>query len=107
MKPGGTLILSFPNVRAITRLMTLAIKGKFPRTSGDGEHYDGGHLHYFTTRDIQDLLKLHGFDIVRSEGMLPQDGKNKKLVNITSKILGRKISREFILHGVVIKAVKK
>lgn len=53
-KKEGYVILSTPNIRYYKHIIKL-ILGRFPKTSGDQEHYDGGHLHYFTYRDIIDL----------------------------------------------------
>lgn len=107
LRKNGTLILSFPNVRAISRLYSLAVRGRFPRTSGDTEFFDGGHIHYFTTKDICHMLEKNGFKVKTAEGMLPDGGRRKNLVKFSAKLLGKTLSREFILHGTIVKAVKQ
>ena len=53
-KPKGHVIISTPNIRYYKHILKL-ISGRFPNTSGDKEHYDGGHLHYFTYKDLMGL----------------------------------------------------
>ncbi len=59
LKPGGKLLLSTPNILA--HIDKMRETKRFPKTSGDPEPYDGGHLHFFTYQDIYDLLELTGF----------------------------------------------
>jgi methionine biosynthesis protein MetW len=89
LKEKGSLVISTPNIRYFPHLFSLAIKGKFPKTSNDKEHYDGGHLHYFTFNDVEELLVSYGFKIVGKYG-----------------IFGRKILKEFLSAGIIIKGEK-
>jgi len=68
LKPGGKLLLSTPNILA--HIDKMRETRRFPKTSGDPEPYDGGHLHFFTYQDIYDLLKLTGF--AQSESASPR-----------------------------------
>ncbi|NMX21364.1 hypothetical protein C5S30_02780 [ANME-1 cluster archaeon GoMg4] len=90
LKNGGSLVISAPNIRHLSHLFNLIIKGRFPKTSNDTEHWDGGHLHYFTFKDIEDILKEYGFRIVMKKG-----------------VFGRDIFKEFLSTGIVIKATEK
>lgn len=65
LSPGGLLILQTPNVRHYLQVVRIAVKGRGPKTSGDPEGIDGGHVHYFTGRDVAELLQAAGFDTVR------------------------------------------
>ena len=69
IKPGGQLIVSTPNFRKIKNLWTLWGKGRFPKTSGDCEGWDGGHLAYFTRKDLLQLLTQAGFTPTRYQGI--------------------------------------
>lgn len=89
LKKGGFLIISTPNIRYWHHLFDIVIKGKFPKTSTDTDHYDGGHLHYFTYKDIENILENEGFKIVKKSG-----------------VFGRDIIKEFLSPGVVFKAKK-
>jgi len=90
LKKGGFLIVITPNIRYWHHLFDLILKGRFPRTSGDTEHYDGGHLHYFTYKDIETILEIKGFKITQKKG-----------------VFGRKIMKEFFSPGIVFKAIKR
>src|SRR5438034_356763 len=66
--PGGTLIVLVPNIRQYYRMYQLLVRGRFPRTSGDPEGMDGGHLHYFTFSDVRELLENAGFSAIALTG---------------------------------------
>lgn len=69
---GGCLIIATPNIRYLKHLSTLFFRGRFPRTSIDEEGYDGGHLHYFTFRDIEAILKGAGFRVNVRQGIVSE-----------------------------------
>ena len=92
LKPGGILIISFPNIRWWVHIASLAFFGKFPKTSTDPEAYDGGHLHYFTYKDMEVLLKKHGFKVTEKCGV--------------PSSLPLNLFMEFKSPGIVIKAKK-
>ena len=59
----GQLILSTPNILYENYLKDFVRTRKFPKTSGDSIPYDGGHIHFFTYRDIFDLMQIAGFNV--------------------------------------------
>ena len=67
LRPGGRLVVSVPNIRYWPRLRTL-LGGYFPRTTGDPAGYDGGHLHYFTTRNVAEVFAASGLTRIESYG---------------------------------------
>jgi methionine biosynthesis protein MetW len=69
LRPGGTLVMTVPNVRAFWRLGRLLVQGWFARTSLDPEGYDGGTLHYFAFRNVKSLLHATGFDVRTAHGI--------------------------------------
>ena len=89
LKKGGILIISTPNIRYWRYLFSLIFKGRFPKTSNDTELWDGGHLHYFTFKDVEDLLTKYGFKIITKRG-----------------VFGRDFLKEFRSPGIIIKAIK-
>jgi len=89
LKRGGILIISTPNIRHWRHLFSLIVKGRFPKTSCDTEHWDGGHLHYFTYKDIELLLSEHGFEVLVKRG-----------------VFGREFLKEFLSPGIIIKGRK-
>ncbi|MFX0135401.1 MAG: class I SAM-dependent methyltransferase [Candidatus Hodarchaeota archaeon] len=70
LKLKGELIISTPNIRFLKHLYSLLIKGRFPKTSNDFELYDGGHIHYFTFKDMKNILEKTGFKILIERGVL-------------------------------------
>jgi len=66
LKPGGIFIVEVPNVAFIRYRINLLF-GIRPRTSW-GYGWDGGHLGYFTRRDLKKLLKENGFEILNVTG---------------------------------------
>lgn len=90
LKTNGILIISTPNMRYWHHLLTLVFKGRFPKTSADTRRYNGGHLHYFTYKDIEELLKTNGFTTLKKQG-----------------VFGKNFMKEFLSPGVIIKARKR
>jgi methionine biosynthesis protein MetW len=68
VRPGGQVCLGCPNVRAMWRLVRLAVLGRFPRVTRDSG-YDGGTIHYFCRRDVDALLTEAGLDVQASVGV--------------------------------------
>jgi SAM-dependent methyltransferase len=68
LRKGGTLIINTPNI-AFVKKRLLLLFGRFPATAQNNEGlggdilFDSGHLHYFTFRSLQLLLKRYGFEI--------------------------------------------
>lgn len=90
LKTEGIAIISSPNTRHLSRVLSLLVKGRFPKTSGDEEGYDGGHIHYFTYKDLEALLEQNGFEVLGKYG-----------------VFGKNFLKEFRSPGIVIKARKQ
>jgi len=108
LRPYGVLVVTTPNVRAYRHILTL-IRGRFPRTSGDPEGYDGGHLHYFTFSDVCHLLREAGFDALEEFGLyrwtsLTAWGRIKERIKA---LLGDRLKREFFSGGIVVRARRR
>jgi len=61
LKKDGHFILSTPNILYEKYLKDFVRSRKFPKTSADSFPYDGGHIHFFTYRDIFELMQAAGF----------------------------------------------
>jgi len=61
LKNDGKLVLSTPNILYEKYLKDFVRTRRFPKTSGDQFPYDGGHIHFFTYKDIYQLLEKSGF----------------------------------------------
>jgi len=104
----GTLILTTPNIRFIDFINPLLLKGVFPKTSQDSGSYDGGHLHYFTFRDIKKLLSNAGFTVVRERGYDEKKYFSAKVVafKMMMKFWEKEINKEFFCQGILVTATK-
>ncbi len=58
LSPGGTVVLSLPNVRFHTTITSLVFRGRWPRR--DRGVHDRTHLQWFTRLDALDLLGSAG-----------------------------------------------
>lgn len=67
LRPHGLFVVSVPNIRYWPRVRSL-LRGYFPRTTGDPNGYDGGHLHYFASRNVIEVFEAAGLHSVRSYG---------------------------------------
>ncbi len=101
VQPGGTFIVSTVNIRYARYLLTLLFGGRFPRTSRDRTMYDGGHLHYFTCRDLQALIREQGFRLLNTRGVL-----STKRLRWLRPFVHVSLVREFLSAGVIVKARK-
>lgn len=105
LKKNGKLIISTPNVRFSDHLFTLIFKGKFPKTSLDPELYDGGHIHFFTYKDMHLLLQEAGFKKIQESGIINKNERGWKGKLIES-FVGAKLMREFRTPGILLIATK-
>ncbi|MBN1823457.1 MAG: class I SAM-dependent methyltransferase [Endomicrobiales bacterium] len=105
LKDNGSLVLSTPNFRKVKNILRLLFKGSFPKTSGDRVGWDGGHLHYFTYKDLKDILEDNGFAVARRDCLVSEEkfSSFKKLLEL---LLPKTVFEEFIAGGIVIKAIK-
>ncbi len=98
-KPGAEFILTTPNIRYIRHLFRLVLQGKGPKTAGHHDDellWDGGHVHYFTSRDLKALLKDAGFVSVQSMAMIQPDGFLPGMRSLLSRWPGNPLVREFL-----------
>jgi methionine biosynthesis protein MetW len=100
LRPGGRAVVSTPNIQFWRHIWSIA-RGRFPRTSTDPEGYDGGHLHYFTFRDLETLAREAGLEIVHRHGIInaPAYGLKNRLLCV---LAGERFVREFRTFGVLL-----
>lgn len=84
LKPGGTAILSAPNIRFLKYLYNLAVRGTFR------DRMWAGHIRFFTYRDMIKLTKSCGFKITGMYG--------------TCK--GKYFLKEFLSRNIILKLEK-
>lgn len=61
----GQLVIAVPNVASFSNRARI-LSGREPVTSCD-PGWDGGHLHYFTKRSLDEFLRRHGFYVHRRQ----------------------------------------
>ncbi len=104
LSPVGYAVISTPNIRKLQRIVSI-IRGHFPGTSYDPVGFDGGHLHYFTSRDLANLFLHNGFDIEAVRGICGDRRTWKYRLAVT--LLGKRFEDEFLSSAILIKARKK
>lgn len=105
----GRLIVATPNIRYISYLMDVAIRGRGPKTSKDTTPgvWDGGHIHYFTARDVQELLTSQGLVV---EGIAFYASEALMVVRkwkLLKCLLNHRFGREFLWPGVAVVAIRE
>lgn len=63
--------------------------------------YDGGHLHYFTFRDLEALGEAVGLEVIHRPGIInaPRYGRKNRLLQA---LLGERFVREFRTFGILL-----
>ncbi len=105
LRPGGQLVLTTPNIRNFRNLYTLIFKGMFPHTTPDTFVWGGGHLHYFTRKDINTLLNKAGFNKISFSINQEQLLLSKKR-NLIHFLIGEKKFGEWFCGSITVDAKK-
>lgn len=98
-RPGAEFILTTPNVRYIRHLIRLVLQGKGPKTAAHHDDellWDGGHIHYFTSKDLETLLKEAGFVSVQSMAIIQAGGFLPTIRRLLSRWPSNPVVREFL-----------
>jgi methionine biosynthesis protein MetW len=61
LEPGGTVVVSLPNVQYLLTFWTLIRRGRWPRD--DAGLFDATHLRWFTPVDARELLEQAGLEV--------------------------------------------
>ena len=101
----GQLILSTPNIRYFRNLNNLLFKGVFPHTTKDTFVWGGGHLHYFTIKDLSFLLQKAIFNSVVFHVTQEQFRRSWKRRFIV-RLVGKSTFREWFCGGILVEARK-
>lgn len=68
LAPGGSIVLGLPNIRHLSALTAIFIRGRFPRRARG--IFDATHLRWFTIADAHALLEENGLRVVASRQAL-------------------------------------
>lgn len=107
LSPGGCIVVSLPNVRHISALWVIFVKGHFPRR--DRGIFDRTHLHWFTLHDSVSLLGNCGLKVSASTQALRWGDRgggrfNKLLNRLPMRIQQWAPIREFLTYQICIRA---
>jgi methionine biosynthesis protein MetW len=105
LRPKGSLVLTTPNIRYVRNLSRLVMSGKFPHTTTDTFVWGGGHLHYFTRKDMAYLLKQAGFKQCKFLINMEQFGRSWKR-RLIVKLMGKEKFGEWVCGGIAVEAFK-
>lgn len=106
LKPDGQLLITTPNIRYFRNLHKLTFDGIFPHTTTDDFVWGGGHIHYFTTKDITLLLTQVGFKKISLKINQNQFYRSWKR-RIIRMIIRDPLFCEFFCGGITVEAVKE
>lgn len=109
MTEDARLVVSMPNIRHHSALLSIFVAGSFPRR--ERGIFDGTHLRWFTLNDARQLLKTAGFIVEAESYTLRVGDQGGGLVN---RIVQRFLSpfaafaplREFMTYQFVLRARK-
>jgi methionine biosynthesis protein MetW len=98
LEPGGTAVVSLPNVRYALTFWTLLRRGTWPR---DPEGlFDATHLRWFTLRDARELLEGAGLEIDAVEPLYWFHGWQLRVVRQLGRTpLAPFLAGQYVLRG--------
>jgi methionine biosynthesis protein MetW len=105
LRPKGQLVLSTPNIRYFKNVGRLLLTGRFPHTTTDTFVWGGGHLHYFTRKDLSFLLREAGLKKMKFYINEEQFRRSMKR-RFTRGIIGNSIFAEWFCGGIIVEAIK-
>lgn len=105
LRPDGRLILTTPNIRYVRNVARLVWRGEFPHTTTDTFVWGGGHLHYFTRRDLGGLLVRAGFEPPRFLVNARQFERSWKRC-VLVRLIGPQLFGEWMCGGILAVARK-
>ena len=109
LRPGGSVVVSVPNIRHVSALYSIFVGGRFPRRARG--IFDATHLRWFTLRDADALLTGVGLEIqARDYSLRVRDRGDGRLNRIARKLLtpvqGFYPVREFFTYQVCLRGTK-
>src|SRR4051794_2428037 len=104
LEPGGTVVVSLPNVRFFETFWQLGVRGRWPRR--DQGVFDRTHLRWFTLRDARELLQQAGLDVEQVVPLVRIRPKGSRCDPLFSW-LGRTPLQGFFAFQYVLRGLKK
>ena len=108
LTPGGCIVVSLPNIRHVSALFSIFIKGTFP--SRDRGIFDSTHLRWYTVGDAKLLIARSGMKIEKLTCNLRVGDQGGGFVNrAVNRFLGplqqTYLIREFLAYQICFKAI--
>lgn len=102
LEPGGSVVISLPNVRHWSVLRALLIRGTWPRAD-EGGIFDSTHLRWFALRDAIEMIEAAG---LRVDAVQPLHWERRLLRPLAPvrRALDRTRFREFLAPQFLIRA---
>jgi 2-polyprenyl-3-methyl-5-hydroxy-6-metoxy-1,4-benzoquinol methylase len=105
LRPAGRLLMTTPNIRYVRNVARLVWRGEFPHTTTDTFVWGGGHLHYFTRRDLGGLVVRAGFEPPRFVVNARQFQRSWKR-RVLARLMGLERFGEWMCGGILAVARK-
>jgi methionine biosynthesis protein MetW len=110
LRSGGCFVISLPNIRHVSSLYSIFMRGTFPRR--ERGIFDRTHLHWFTMRDAKELITDVGMKIEAMSYCLRLGDRGGGMLNkIACRVLDPVQTcfpiREFFTYQYCLRAIKK
>lgn len=107
LQPGGSVVVSLPNIRHLSALRAIFLKGRFPRR--DRGIFDRTHLRWFTIADAYELLAACGLRVTTCTHALRWGDRgggpmNRLLNKLPSSVQQFGPVREFFTYQICMRA---
>jgi methionine biosynthesis protein MetW len=110
LAPGGVAVISLPNIRHVSAMYSIAVRGRFPRR--ERGLFDKTHLRWFTYADAVTLCRSAGLEVIRVAPLLRlHDLPGGRVNEWTEKLLGpfrsARLVRNFLAYQFLLTAIRR
>jgi hypothetical protein len=110
LSPGGVVIISVPNIRHVSAMYSIAVRGRFPRR--ERGLFDKTHLRWFTFADAVALCRDAGLEVNRVIPLLrlydlPGGRTNERLERLLGRFRSAWFVREFLAYQFLLIATRR
>ena len=100
LRPGGTVVVSLPNVRSWETFRELGLRGRWPRRPSG--LFDATHLRWFALPDARELLEQAGLEVVEVDGRLWFSGWQLRVARLLARTpLEPFMYGQYVIRGVL------
>jgi methionine biosynthesis protein MetW len=110
LSPGGVAVISVPNIRHVSAMYSIAVRGHFPRR--ERGLFDKTHLRWFTFADAVTLCRDAGLEVDRVVPLLrlydwPGGRANERIERLLGRFRSAWLVREFLAYQFLLTATKR